>query len=479
MNRTTFVLSVLLAAGSLPAMDFDQLIQGALENDRQMELLRLSIENKELRLQRSQLDDPFSISVGTGSSDVSFYQAFSSAPTGSSTVVSLDPYIELDLGDPYDTGIELDLPMSLNLNSGGNTFTVSPSVSISQPLNPLFGWEESTELEDLEDFVSLEGSRVSILSRELVIKKALLQLIRELKLMERSRIQMERDVQYASNELEKTRALGTYSPESAKYQRLEVDLRRLQQDQEMLNRNLQSRWKRLERVVGTNVDSLPDQIPSANLALPDDPEETWNTSIYFAAFDEKIARLVLEEEDKEPIPTFSVSGSYGMSITSDAVPPLSNHTLSGSLSGDFEDFSIYASLSGNFSGKSLSAAFGFSWSLPDNRADGLIRKERENDLEVARLNLASARESFGDSLEALRMGLLNLEYRTQSASDERMITELELQEAQARFEIGIINEDTLDAAVWKVEKLAYDEYVLAIDKLMVQHEIEALLLLKD
>jgi hypothetical protein len=470
---------VLLAAASLPAMDFDQLTQGALANDRQMELLRISAENRELRMQRSHLDDPFSISIGTGSSDVSFYQAFASAPSGSSTVVSLNPYVELGLGDPYDTGVELDLPMSLNLSSAGNTFTMSPSLSISQPLNPLFGWEESTELADLEDFISLEGSRVSILSRELTIKKALLQLIRELKLMERSRIQTARDVQYATDELEKTRALGTYSPESAKYQRLEVNLRRLRQDQEMLDRNHHNRWKKLERMVGTTVDSLPEEIPAANLALPDDPEESWNTSIYFAVFDEKISRLVLEEEDKEPIPTFSVSGSYGMSISSDAVPPLSSHKLSGSLSGDFEDFSIYGSLSGNFTGKSLSATFGFSWSLPDNRADGLIRRERENDLEVARLNLDSARETFGDSLEALRMDLLNLEYRTQRGSDERMITELELQEAQARFDIGIINEDTLEDAVWKVEKLVYDEYALAIDKLMVQHEIEDLLLLKD
>jgi hypothetical protein len=479
MKKTAFVLIFLGVLFSLPAMDYERLLEAALQNDRQMVLLEKSLENQDLRIQRDNLEMPFSLTVGTGTSDVSVTQTFPSAPSGSSTSLSLNPRVSMNFGDPYGTEIGLDLPVTLLFPYDGApaAYTLSPSVSVSQPLNPLIGLEESEELGKLEDFYALEQKRISLLSRRLAVQKSLLNGITGLKVLERNIIQADRDIESAVNELEKTKTLGTYSRESAKFRQLEVGLLKLKREMEILVLKQANKWQDLEEMIGISLDKLPENLPESNLDIRGEIEASWSPSLYLAGLEERIAELRLEQETAAYIPRLSVGGSYGMKI--EDFSTISNHNLSGSFEGIFEDFSVYGSFGGSIDGKSITATFGFSWSLPDRRASELMIRELENSLDIARLNTETAEELYRNTLEALEMDVLEMENRIQDGIENREITELELKEAEARFEHGIINKDSLDASRWKLKKIAYDEYSLMADKLLLSCDLSGLLLLKE
>jgi len=318
---------------------------------------------------------------------------------------------------------------------------------------------------------------VAFLSRELALEKTLLGFVRELRLLDRSLLQNQREIRAAVDELATVDALGTYSEDSASYKELEIGIDRLERNRERLERTRDARWEDFEAFVGMSVEDLPEALPEPALELPPDPDPSWNSDVYLADIDERFARLELEDVQADFIPRLSVSGSYGLSIK-DNFSAVENHVISAGFSGGFEDFSIFGSLSGNLSGKTVSAAFGFSWSQPDDRAEGLTVQIEENDLTVAGLKLEAARESFDASLEDLETRLLDLEDRSLRQEETRMITELKLQEAEARFELGIINEDALEAARWAVDSLVYDEFTLAVDKLLAECDIQGLFLLR-
>ena len=476
MKITVVLLIVLLTASLLPALDLEQLYRGALENDRQTLLLQMSRENQELRIRKGKLESPFHISVGTGSSDVSFSQAFASAPGGSSTVISLKPFVEMDFGGSAKTGIDLQLPMSFTFAGGVSSYTVSPSLAVTQPLNSLLGLAGSAELEELQEFYGLEDTRIGLLSREFTVKKTLLGHLKKIKLLERSLVLNERGVASSETELDKVTALGTYSEESAKYKQLQVNLERMKRDRLQLQRTGQKYWADLSKLVGQAVNELPAPLPEAMLEPPADPDGSWNPDLYFAWMDERIAGLQLASAQAEFIPQFSMGGSYGLSVTD--FSSVSGHSLGITFSGTFEDLSVFGSFGGNLSGRSMSAAFGFAWSQPDHRADDLTLLEKENSLASARLRLEAAQESFEATVESLREEILDIENRRLRLEESRMLAELELEEAKSRFDLGIVNEDVLDASSWAVENLACDEYVLVVDRLLLQLDIEEFLLLK-
>ncbi len=479
MKKTTFVLIFLGVLFSLPAMDYERLLEAALQNDRQMVLLEKSLENQELRIQRENLEAPFSITLGTGNSDVSVTQTFPSAPSGSSTSLSLNPHVSMNLGDPNGTGIGLDMPVSLLFPYDGSpaAYTLTPSVSVSQPLNPLIGLEESEELGKLVDFYTLEQKKINLLSRRLAVQKSLLNSITGLKALERNIIQADIDIESASKELEKAETLGTYSKKSAKFRQLEVGLLKLKRDREILVLKQANKWKDLEEMIGISLDKLPESLPEANLNIQRKIETSWSSYLYLAGLEERIAELRLEQETAAYVPRLSVGGSYGMKIVDFST--ISNHNLSGSFEGIFEDFSVYGSFGGSIDGKSITTTFGFSWRLPDKRASELMIRELENSLNIARLNTETAEELYRNRLETLEMDVIEIENRVQDGVENREIAEIELKEAEARFELGIINKDALDASRWKMKKIAYDEYSLMADKLLLSCDLNELLLLEE
>ena len=217
-------------------------------------------------------------------------------------------------------------------------------------------------------------------------------------------------------------------------------------------------------------------MPEAGLELPALQSAAQNPDVYLASLAVKVEEARLEEEKEPSKPKFFIGSALGTTLDEDTEETTT--TLIGTVDGEFEDFAFTTGVGGILETRSLFVSVGFSWSFRDKKIEGINLRERENLVDIGRLNLAAVRESYFQARQLLALELADLEFRADSLEEQRTLAALEVEEGMQSRELGLITEQELDDLRWELEKLDYATRTLGLDKLIAASRIDALVALE-
>lgn len=467
----TILLVTLLGAAPLAAADLTSLLQSAVDHDPQLRVLKLALEQQQLTNQKANLASPLKLQFGTGSNGVAVSQTFGS---GAATTFAIDPAVTLNLGESIQTNITASSTFQYSVGdspSVASKFLFFPSVSVSQPLNPLLGLMPSKELTLYGQYVSLQQLEAGIVSRELAIRKSVVAQLEVLIGLEESIEQQHQDLSAATLALDQAKSLGLYSEASSDYKTLEFNIQKGNRALQLLNRKKDTAWKDLENLVGMKVAALPENISIKSPTVPDSINVEQNETVYLAELSLEQAKKSLNAYDVPFIPQYATDLSYSYDPTT---TDYSTQVLTGTFKATYKNFTFWTTISGGLDKSVVTARFGVDWSLPDNRANDIGRQTAAMAVETASLQVEQAKDSANRQLESLKIQQIELENRAANLQANRTIAQLQVSEAKKKLEIGLVHPDAVTTAEWNLKKLDYDQELLELDNLNLSLDLTAL-----
>jgi hypothetical protein len=458
---------IALLCTAMPALgeSLEQLYEAARKNDIELQILTITLENRESAIQRGNLDKNLGVDAGTGEDG-----AVLGVPLTDSGSMSLtmDPYVSVSLPEGIETIIRLSTDVDLGL-ADGQEFDLNPVLSVTQPLNPLLGLEASEKGKRLADAISLFQARLALWNRERAIKKKVIGNIRQVIGLDKSVGDAERAVLDLEDELSRARALGTYGEDSTELVQLENGLRAAGRALELAIERSELAMRELEMTTGQPVAEMPR--PASPVELGSQSFDIgMHPVVQSSSMAVEKAEVALEEYVDPYIPAYSFGVSY-------ALPDPEAHTIGASVGAGFEHFSIGATVSasvGPESSESLRTKVSFHWSLPDNRAKDLLAGELEQAVEMAKLRYESTIKSITLSAEALALQTREIASRRANLSERIALEERRLQDTTKRYELGVVTEALLRAAEWNVEKLKMDMTLIEFEALTLVLDLDSL-----
>ena len=468
VKHAPLVVVFLLLCSSNFAMDLEEMLEAALENDTRLKVLNTTLDNTLLAIERARLAPGRNLELSTG--DIQAAYSFNPRDDDPNWLISFNPSAALLLGRKTETQISAELPVGIGVDT--KEFTVLPAVAIRQPLDKLFNGEKFSEAQEMENRYAAEKARIDILKRVKTVEQDLLQQLSELTSLEQQSAELKRKLESATDAWKQAVTLQTYAVGSAQEQQLEFAVRQAQRQEELQQKRIDLTWKGLERIVGKSLQDLPDGYPELNLQLPDSAAITKNPEVFLASLAVDVEKARLEEEKEPAKPKFFLGSALGTELDKDTEETTTR--LAGTVDGEFEDFKFSTGVGGILETRTLFVSVGFSWSFPDKKIEGLNVKERENLLDISRWNLTGARQIFQKTTEMLALEVEELGLRKTSLEEESTLAHLELEEGLERRQAGLITDQELEDLKWQVDKLNYTERILQLDRLLAASRIDAL-----
>ncbi len=470
-NRTRLAVAILSVAVSSRAVaesyDATTMAELAVENDDRRRILEIDLENERLTAKRNALTTPLSLSVGTKEKGL----VVSRELDGSSTSISIDPSVTVTLPEPYLTGISLAAPLSLVFEGGETSFSATPRVSATQPLNEILGLEPSERADELTVLYRIEHARLELIAREQAVRKNVYSALREIVELGLTVRERERAYADARESLEQASALDTYSPESSDFKRLELLAGRAEQSFRKAERQYRQSLSSLGELTGEPVESVPASFEAALPPMPGEEDHDLNSAVYLAEIVLETRRTELERLTAPHIPEYSTGASYDIARASSEGGHL--HTVGASFRAAFEHFTVSAGLSGSYPDGALSGMVSLSWRRPDERSETITIDIRRNDVESARLSLDSAMDSYRSTIENLAERKTEIEVRRSHLEEDLELAELVLEERRNRFEAGIIGRKEVEDAEWEIERIDYRTRILELDEMLLVVDMES------
>lgn len=456
------------AAGSL-AMDFQEMLAQAEQNDARTQALSAVLANTLLAIERAGLAPGFQMKLSTG--EVRLGYSFKPENDDPPWLLSVEPSGSLLLGRRTETEIGVQLPLALGFGDGTEPAAL-PKVKIRQPLDKLRGGEKFTKVQERQNRYAAEKARIDVLNRVSEVERSLLGQLALLVELEQAGKELERKLAEARDTLAQARDLKSFAEGSVQQRRTEFAVSKLERELAIHRQRRANAWSALERSVGKPVDSLPAELPAPVLVLPGDEGAERNPEVYLASLSEQVESLRLEEFRQPAKPRFFLGGAVD-SRYSEAKDRI-YRTVGGTLEGVYDDFTVTAGMGGVVETGSLFLSAGFSWSYKDRKIEDLNRQERENSLAVSRWNLAAARAAYTAAREVLALDIEELELRRRNLEEDRAILDLRLAEASRWLEQGFSTPREVETLRWERELFDYEARTLLLDRLQVRSRLEQL-----
>jgi hypothetical protein len=469
LKPAPLILMFLLLCSTVFAMDLTEMLQAAVENDTRLKVLNATLDNTLLSIERARLAPGRNLELSTG--DIQAAYSFRPRDDDPNWLISVDPSAALVLGRTRETQISAELPIAFDLDAG-KLYTVLPSAAIRQPVDKLVNGEKFTELQQLQNRYAAEQARIDILARVKAVEQDLLQQLSKLTALEQQAVELQRRLAVAKDAWQQAEALQTYEKGSAQEQQLEFAVGQAQRQTELQQRRVEQAWKELERIVGKSLQELPIEYPDFILQVPDSAAMAKNPDVYLASLAVDVEKARLEEEKGPAKPKFYLGSVLGTELDKDTKETTTR--LAGTVEGEFQDFKFTTGVGGILETGSVFVNVGFSWSFPDKEIESMNVKERENYLEISRLNLTAARQMYLQMTELLSLEVAELQDRAISLDEQSTFAALELEEGLKRHQAGLITDDELEDLRWDVDQLSYTARILQLDRLLAASRIDAL-----
>lgn len=431
------VFVTFLISTHLYALDFEEMLDKAVDLDARLKRAALSIESQRMRIEKRKASDKMQLSFSLGGPSYTFNASplIDSSSTSALHTAALGATVAASFGYPFFSSVSFNL-------STDTSFQAIPALkgrlSVSQPLNSLLGWQPTTA-RDLEERTNLEKAQISLLLERFAIKKELVGDIKrvidkQLKVMDLD----DRIVAVRASE-EREKRMGTYKQGSYQALSSQLSIEESAEEKEIVFEELNAQLKRLSERIGVEQFSIPEKLPNIPLAAPALTEENKNPAVYFAQLDLALA----EEKHKE--------AGYSR----------------------YPDLSVSSSLS--IDSLSLSTSFSLSWKFFDGGLFELSQMEYENTLEILRMNLRDAKRNYQRAVENMGFAIKNLQFRRNNLKRDRALTTLQLEEFKEQVQKGLKTEQQYEELKEESEKEALkynmldklidlDAYLIWLDK---------------
>ena len=462
------LIAVFLLCSSAFAVDLQEMLEAALANDTRLKVLNTQLDNTLLAIKRARLAPGRNLELSTG--DIQAAYSFDPGVDDPNLLLSFKPSAAMLLGRERETEFSAEFPTAVGVDT--KEFLVLPEVAIRQPLDKLFNGKKFTEAQELENRYAAEKARVDILKRVKTVEQELLQQLAELTSLEQQSAELKRKLAAATDAREQAVKLQTYAPGSAQEQELGFAVRQARRQAEFQQKRIELAWKQLERIVGESLQGLPEGYPELNLQIPDPAAIMQNPDVLLASLAVDVEQARLEEEKEPAKPKFYIGSALGRELDEDTEETTTR--LAGTVDGEFDDFKFSAGVGGILETQSLFVSLGFSWSFPDKKIEGLNVKERENLVDISRLNLTGARQIFLKTVELLALEAAELSYRKTNLEEQMALAELLLEEGLGSHRAGLITDQELEDLRWEADKLNYSARILQLNRLLLASRIDAL-----
>lgn len=470
------LLTGLASVAAAPALEVGEILQRAVDLDSQAQVLRASLENALIASRRADLDPGFSVSLTSGRARVS--RSDKPLYDDPASALTVSPGMTIRLASPLGTEVTLSVPTTFDLEAL-STKRTAPSFKITQPLNDLLGIERDA-VTDLELLQAVEAARVELARRVQAVETDALNRLRVLWAGESALGDLAVQILAASRDLGQARTLGTYAPGTASLARLEQTLRSLERKNELQAVRQARELRDLGRVVGADVGRLPAAVPAAELALPAEEASASNDDVRLARLAVRLEDLRLQEQLNGNKPQLSVNGSYARTIAERRGQEITTSDASLGVGLAFDHLTVTAGpgMSREEIARDENNVLYFgaevTWSPPARRLDELDKARQRNVVAAKRAAIAAAERGFLEARAELESRILELRLQAEDLALSRSVAELALAEAAARHNGGLADDQELAEARWALDKVGFDELLLAVDRLLARVDLEAL-----
>ncbi len=469
-----FVYSVIIF--SVYPEDLNWFFDTALNNDNQLKILKIGLENIRLSIKKNNLDSVFSLTLSAQDTGISY----SWETPGSGLLLSSAPSVVIRLASPWETQITASSGISVNTGGKDSASSVKfyPGLAVKQPLNKLIGLEDSTELKDLADRISVKQAEIKIAERKAELKQKILEKLKSIYSADKNLKDIDIQIMDAQKAFDDVVKLKSYDKNSSMYKQLKYDVMRLKRQKESAAETIVYEREGLKNLVGGSFNSLPGKIPEVILKLPSADNINLNPDVYLSGLRLLSDRAELKERITPDVPVLSAGASITRTSSRTGISGTgaAETDISGTFEGIFNNFSVSAVLGSNLDSKALYLTAGITWSLPDDRAKGIDAAVIKNNIRSDRLGLDIVKENYSSSIEKLKAEIKDLKNRMISLKEDMEIAGLQLKEAETRYGNGMISSEDIKDAGWQAEKLAYDKKLILLDRLITSEEIKGLIL---
>ncbi|NOY09776.1 MAG: hypothetical protein GXP33_13145 [Spirochaetes bacterium] len=459
--------------------DLNWFFDTALNNDRQLKILKIELENIRLSIKKSNLDSVFSVTLSAQDTGVSY--SWATERQGSGLLLSSTPSVVVRLASPWETQITASSGISVNAGSkdGASGAEFYPGLAVKQPLNKLIGLEDSTELADLTNRISVKQAEIKIAERKTELKQKILEKLKSIYSAEKNLKNTDIQIMDAQKAFDDVVKLKSYDKGSSRYKQLKYNVMRLKRQKESAAETIGYEREGLKNLVGSSFTSLPGEIPEVDLNLPSMKSVSLNPDVYLSGLRLLSDSAELKERITPDVPGLSAGASIKRTGGSKSGLPgtgTAETDIAGTFEGIFDNISVSAAIGSNLNSKTLYLTAGITWSLPDNRAKEIEETVINNNIKSDRLELNIVKENYSSAIEKLKAEIKDLENRTISLKEDMEIAELQLKEAETQYGDGMISSEDLKNTRWQADSLSYDKKLLLLDRMIASEEINGLIL---
>ena len=435
-----FLSTSFIAEAAKNYVSLEDLLAAYLANHREIQALTIQLQQQYLSLESTRNSQGIDITLSTGNFSL-----------GSSQVRG-EPSISISMPRLNGTYLEARVPLQFDLEDNAAAKSSSQeNASVLQGASLTVGTEilgnrgKSAELSVLKSERSLQEAQRRIQNQALAVEKEFYSTIKDLYSSYAHLLNLQNSVYTKELDLAILQAQG-YSPTSTRYRTTQMEVLTNQRNVDKAQRSFQRELELFSQKCGLEADSLSitDFAPSGEiLAATKILEELPVKGIEsFTTMESAQWSLSLAELEERADSSVTLSAEAGYTYKGQAASSGASDTINGALVLKALGGTISTGVSVPLSGeeKNPAAQLSLTWSPNDMKNQSIQKQQRQLNLELAKLKIQEAEESYSQAMEETLLTWEDLLWNRQVAKEERELYQQLAQDTTSLFNQGMTTE---------------------------------------
>ena len=435
-----FLSTSLIAEAAKNGVSLEDLLAAYLANHREIQALTIQLQQQYLSLESTRNSQGIDITLSTGNFSL-----------GSSQVRG-EPSISISMPRLNGTYLEARVPLQFDLEDNAAAKSSSQeNASVLQGASLTVGTEilgnrgKSAELSVLKSERSLQEAQRRIQNQALAVEKEFYSTIKDLYSSYVHLLNLQNSVYTKELDLAILQAQG-YGPTSTRYRTTQMEVLTNQRNVDKAQRSFQRELELFSQKCGLEADSLSitdfapsGEILAATKILEELPVKGLES---FTTMESAQWSLSLAELEERADSSVTLSAEAGYTYKGQAASSGASDTINGALVLKALGGTISTGVSVPLSGeeKNPAAQLSLTWSPNDMKNQSIQRQQRQLNLELAKLKIQEAEESYSQAMEETLLTWEDLLWSRQVAKEERELYQQLAQDTTSLFNQGMTTE---------------------------------------
>ena len=435
-----FLSTSLIAEAAKNGVSLEYLLAAYLANHREIQALTIQLQQQYLSLESTRNSQGIDITLSTGNFSL-----------GSSQVRG-EPSISISMPRLNGTYLEARVPLQFDLEDNVAAKSSSQeNASVLQGASLTIGTEilgnrgKSAGLSVLKSERSLQEAQRRIQNQALAVEKEFYSTIKDLYSSYAHLLNLQNSVYTKELDLAILQAQG-YGPTSIRYRTTQIEVLTNQRNVDKAQRSFQRELELFSQKCGLEADSLSitdfapsGEILAATKILEDLPVKGLES---FTTMESAQWSLSLAEMEESADSSVTLSAEAGYTYKGQTVSSGASDTINGALVLKALGGTISTGVSVPLSGeeKNPAAQLSLTWSPNDMKNQSIQKQQRQLNLELAKLKIQEAEESYSQAMEETLLTWEDLLWNRQVAKEERELYQQLAQDTTSLFNQGMTTE---------------------------------------